>query len=281
MGMKEELKNLCKDLHVHYFGVAPVERFSNMPDGHKPEDLLPGAKAVIVIGVKMTKAVINAHKRVFTGGPRHMFFSFTRYGYKNINEHLDVSAFRIVDYIESNSDYIAYPIPSAEPKDEELYMSAFSGRYAAVAAGLAQFGWSGFAVTPKDGPRVRWSVIITDAPLEADHLYEGEQLCDPEKCKLCVKVCPVDALSADESVPVKIAGLKTGYAKRDKVLCRCATNGLVKGTPGRLQADVPEKMETMDDWYEFNKKNDPWQRMEFNHGNYCLQCMMLCPIGSK
>jgi len=82
-------------------------------------------------------------------------------------------------------------------------------------------------------------------------------------------------------VPVQIADLKTGYSKRSKPLCRCATTGLVKGTPGRLQADVPEKMDTMEDWYEFNRKNDPWQRMEFNHSNYCLQCMMLCPAGGK
>ncbi len=281
MSIKDDLKELCKDQHINYFGVASVDRFSNMPVGHRPQDLLPGAKSVVVIGVRLTKGVVNAHKRVFKGGPRHMFFSFTRYGYKNVNEHLDVSSFRIVDYIENHSDYTAYPIPAGEPKDEELYMSALSGRYAAVAAGLGEFGWSGFALTPKDGPRVRWAVVITDAPLKADPLYSGEQLCDPGKCKVCVEVCPVHALSGTEVVPVEIAALKTGYAKRNKPLCRCATNGLVKGTPGRLQADIPEKMDNMDDWYEFNKKNDPWQRMEFNHGNYCLQCMMLCPVGEK
>ena len=37
----------------------------------------------------------------------------------------------------------------------------------------------------------------------------------------------------------------------------------------------------MEDWYQLTKKDDPWQRMEFNHDNYCLRCMTQCPIGMK
>lgn len=281
MSIKEELINLSKKLHLNYFGVAPVERFANMPEGHRPNDLLPRAKSVIVLGIRIPNSAILAHKRVFEGGPRHQYFSYTRYGYKKINENLDEAAFRFVDYIESNFDCIAYPIPASEPRNEQIQMAAMSNRYAAVCAGLGQFGWSGFVVTPKDGPRVRWISVITEADIESDPLYSGEKLCDPSKCNICVDVCPVGALSSDQAVDVKIGEYFDRYAKRNKPLCRCATTGLVKGTPGRLQADVPEKMDTMDDWYQLNKTDDPWQRMEFNHSNYCHRCMIMCPIGSK
>ncbi len=281
MSIKEELKRFCYWMGIDYVGISSVDRLANLPKGHRPDELLPNAKSVVVMGIKLPKAVVAVHKRVFNGeAPRYHFFSYSRFGYRKINEDLDTAALRLVDYIEKKYEKIAYPIPSSEPMDEELQMAAMSNRYAAVCAGLGQMGWSGLVVTPKDGPRVRWISIVTQLELEADPLY-AEQLCDPTKCQICVKVCPVGALSSDEKINVQIGDYKTTYSKRNKPLCRCATNGLVKGTPGRLQADIPEKMETMDDWYAFTKKDDPWQRMEFNHGNYCQRCMIECPIGSK
>jgi epoxyqueuosine reductase QueG len=277
--IKAELMRLAETLHLDYFGVASTDRFSNMPEDHRPEDLLPGAKSVIVLGLKVPDSAVLAHKRVFGGGQRHHYFSYTRYGYKQINENLETAAFRVANHIEKNYAYIALPLPASEPRDEELFMGAMSNRYAAVCAGLGYFGWSGFVITPKHGPRVRWVSIITDAEPEPDPLFTGKKRCDPSTCGVCVDICPVGALSREESVRVKINDEVSAYSKRSKPLCRCAIYGLVKGTPGRLQAEVPEKMETMNDWYELNKKNDPWQRMEFNHGNYCHRCMIMCPVG--
>ena len=281
MSIKEEMKRFCKEMGIDYVGVSSIDRLANLPAGHRPGDLLPGAKSVIVMGIRLPQAVIEVHKRVFNGeAARHHYFSYSRYGYRKINEDLDTAALHLVDYIEKKYEKTAYPIPSSEPLDEELQMAAMSNRYAAVCAGLGQMGWSGLVITPKHGPRVRWISVITQLELEADPLYK-EKLCDPSKCQVCVNVCPVSALSSEERVDVQINDYKTSYAKRNKPLCRCAVNGLVKGTPGRLQADVPEKMETMDDWYNFTKKDDPWQRMEFNHGNYCQRCMIECPVGAK
>ena len=281
MSIKEELKRFCREMGIDYVGVASVDRLANLPEGHRPGDLLPEAKSVVVLGIKLPKAVIALHKRVFKGeAARHHYFSYSRFGYRKINEDLDTAALHLVDYIEKKYEKVAYPIPSSEPMDEELQMAAMSNRYAAVCAGLGQMGWSGLVITPKDGPRVRWISVVTQLELEPDPLYT-EKLCDPGKCRICVKVCPVGALSSSEQIDVQIGDFKTAYSKRNKPLCRCATNGLVKGTPGRLQADIPEKMETMEDWYNFTKKDDPWQRMEFNHGNYCQRCMIECPVGAK
>jgi epoxyqueuosine reductase QueG len=158
-------------------------------------------------------------------------------------------------------------------------MSAMSNRYAAVCAGLGEFGWSGFVVTPQDGPRVRWVAIISELELEPDPLYQGDKLCHPETCKKCVEICPAAALSADEETPVEIDGIKMEYAQRNKIKCRCATAGLIKGTPGRMQADLPEELKDMAEWNAFSRKDSPWQRMEFSHANYCQRCMVVCPIG--
>lgn len=172
-------------------------------------------------------------------------------------------------------------MPSNGPHNEEDWMGTLSNP--AMCAGLGEMTWSGHVATPKHGPRVRWVTVLTDLELEADSFYSGERLCRYPECRICVDCCPAHALSDTECVHVNAGGYETDYAKRDKPKCRCAVKGLVKGTPGRLQNDIPHnnRMKNMEDWYQLTKKDDPWQRMEFNHGNYCLRCMTQCPIGMK
>jgi epoxyqueuosine reductase QueG len=278
MSLRQLLKDIATENGADYFGVSPAARLKNLPDGHRPTDLLPNAQSVIVLGMRIPQGVITAHRQAFEG-KRNQIFSFTAYGVRKINDMLSTAAFRVTTAIEKQTGQIAMPIPVGEPHDEELYMGVLSNRYAAVCAGLAQFVYSGFAATKQDGPRVRWVSVVTEALLPYDPVDTGPRLCDPAACRVCTDVCPVQTLGAHGLVTVCIEDFKTTYAARNKALCRCAVSGLVKGTPGRLQADVPN-VKTMEDWHQLSKKDDPWQRMEFNHGNYCLRCMMQCPIGT-
>jgi len=278
--IKDELKAFAIANEMDYFGVASVDRFANLPEGHRPTDMLPTAKSVIVLGMKLASGVILAHEEAFAGNTIPMP-AFTQFGFNKPSEITNIAALKIVRLLEKKYGKVTMPIPSGEPHDELLFMGAMSNRYAALCAGLGEMTWSGFVATPDAGPRVRWVSVITEQALEPDHLYNGPRLCNPAKCGICVQCCPVHALSNTESVCVKIGEFTTQYAKRDKPRCRCATSGLVKGTPGRLQADMPEKMETMEDWFALNKTNDHWGKAEFHHGNYCLRCMTQCPIGNK
>jgi epoxyqueuosine reductase QueG len=78
----------------------------------------------------------------------------------------------------------------------------FSHRYAAVAAGLGDLGWSGNLVTPRFGAAVYLTSVLTSAELEPDPLLEANP-CD--KCKLCTTVCPVEMLSPRVTDSVTIA----------------------------------------------------------------------------
>lgn len=276
MEVKEALQKVVSENDIDYLGISSVQRFENVPEGHKPIDLLPSARSVIVLGLRIPSGAIRANDRAFEG-LRHAIYSYVNFGYNKVNEHLDFSALAVVRYIERNYGFIAYAIPAGWPRDEYLMMGAMSNRYAAVCAGLGEFGWSGFVLTPQDGPRVRWISIITEMEIEPDPLYHGPKLC--KGCKKCVDTCPVGALAREESVEVKIGEYRSAYSLRNKALCRSATRGLVRGTPGRLQADIPYSIKTMEEWYELNKKDDPWQRMEIARGNYCYRCMTVCPAG--
>lgn len=279
MNLKRQLHEVAGANKIRYLGVAPVDRFSNIPEGHRPNDLLPKARSVVVMGMVVPDAAIRGNLLAFEG-LRQGIFSYTHFGYNKINDQLDWAALQAIFHLEKQCGKKAYGIPAGRPRDEQLFMGAMSNRHSAVCAGLGEFGWSGFVLTPEDGPRVRWVTVITDAEIEPDPLYNGPKLCDRSKCSVCVNMCPAGALSSEEGVQVLIGDYSASYSLRNKPLCRCATAGLVKGTPGRLQADVPGDIKTMDEWLTLSKKDSQWQRMEAANGNYCHRCMIMCPAGA-
>ena len=101
-----------------------------------------------------------------------------------------------------------------------LFAPDLSHIHAAAAAGLAEIGWSGLAITPEFGSRCRFISIVTDAELEPTPMYDGPPLCD--MCMECVKHCPTASLRKELGEPyvVKI-GNKT-YRYANKNMWRCA-----------------------------------------------------------
>jgi len=90
-------------------------------------------------------------------------------------------------------------------------------RIAAYLCGMGEIGWSKVFLTPRFGPRQRFAFIITDAPLEPDPLVEPGTLCD--RCMRCVAECPGDALSAENSVKVTLAGNDVEWGALDEDRC--------------------------------------------------------------
>jgi hypothetical protein len=100
-------------------------------------------------------------------------------------------------------------------------------RIAAFAAGLGEIGYSKVFLTPQFGPRQRFGAVLTNAPLDADPIFEGK-LCD--RCMRCVKTCSGQAIDPKETVKVKIAGREIEWGKLDVARCRVAFRG---GNPER------------------------------------------------
>jgi epoxyqueuosine reductase QueG len=65
-------KNLTADLREYVreslnaptIGVAPVERFENAPSGHRPTDLLPGAKSVVAVPIPVLRSLLDLLARM-------------------------------------------------------------------------------------------------------------------------------------------------------------------------------------------------------------------------
>jgi epoxyqueuosine reductase QueG len=83
-------------------------------------------------------------------------------------------------------------IPVSERKDARYPDAIFSHKLAAHLAGLGWIGKSCLLVTPEVGPRVRWTTVLTDAPLEPAGELASERC---GSCRKCVEICPVEAFS--------------------------------------------------------------------------------------
>ena len=258
--LKEELKNIAFAEGADYFGVAPVSRWLHAPEGHRPTDLMPSAKSVSVIGIKIPQGAIESNNQAYAG-KRHGIFTYMIYGYNLINDILNKTNGKMYHHLERKG-VKTFPLPASTPRNEYRMEGVLSNRHAAVCAGLADMGWNGLALTPQDGPRVRWAPLIIEAELEPDPLYNGPELCDRSVCQVCLDICPVNALPEEEFVEVKIEDKIFRYGKLNKPMCRTGVTGLAKNTAGRLQADIPRTVETVEDWLKIASTDIVWNQME-------------------
>jgi epoxyqueuosine reductase len=187
-------------------GIAPVERFEAAPKGHRPEDILPGARSVVAMAKRIPLPIVKSIPSVYYG----------RFGYHDLNAHLRELTYNVSVFIE-DLGFEAFPLdPSVDDKAREVLilqeepepkikiLGDFSHRHAVIAAGLGEFAASSMVVVPKFGPRVRVVSVITTAPIEPSPLLEGKakfNICQPEACGLqCVKKCPAKALPGDGTI---------------------------------------------------------------------------------
>jgi reductive dehalogenase len=68
----------------------------------------------------------------------------------------------------------------------------------AIDAGLAELGRAGYALSKKYGPRVKWAVVTTDAPLALDKPQDFgiQDFCS--RCKKCARICPTKSIPLGE-----------------------------------------------------------------------------------
>ncbi len=186
--LTSELRNLLKSEGADLVGIAPASRLEGAPAGHRPTDILAGAKSVVVAGLHLTHSAYDG-----LPGTRLLYTSQVYLA----NDILGVLSFKAARMLEA-AGYNSLPIPVRGYADKKLF-GILSHRHAVAAAGLGEFSLANLIITPEYGLRVRFVTIITEAPLEGDEV-RSFNLCEKarEQCGLaCVKNCPAEALSAD------------------------------------------------------------------------------------
>ena len=164
-----------------------MDRFEGAPKQNDPRYIFPEARAMIVLAFRVPRGC-------FRGIEEGTYFAnYGSFGYYHINLVYAMNVIReITCFIEDNG-YEAVPYDNTsvrlgagqgravhpdKPKPD-VYIDF---RIAAVAAGIGEIGYSKVFLTPEFGPRQRFAVILTDAPLEPDPLFDGK-ICDKVSVK--------------------------------------------------------------------------------------------------
>ncbi len=216
----ETVKETARRSGADLVGIASVERFTDAPPMRKPEDLMPGAKSVIVAAVRYPlEGVLRIGKPPAYALPSTAYAGAMCRKLERIS--LDMMSWLEDRGARAMSTPVTWPgswrvRPYKEMK--EPLQGMFSHRHAAVAAGLGVFGKHTLTLTPQFGPRQRFISVITDAELPADPMYSGSELC-PANCHACIKACPLHSLDPSQPVSLKIGGREFSYPKLDFMRC--------------------------------------------------------------
>lgn len=217
MGSKGSLTKEMKRLAVHFgadlAGIAPRQAFADAPAGHRPQDILRGAKSVVVIAVALPRGALEkAPSREYSAS------------YMAANAELNRIAFRMAKALQEKG-YRAVQVPASPPYDLKNMRGDLSHRHAGELAGLGVFGKNSLLLSPIHGARIRLVSVITDADLSPDKALRVDLCAD---CIKCIESCPAKALKGNRMVD-KMAcddhhirvGRKLGLAGGEQVCGVC------------------------------------------------------------
>ena len=171
------------------------ERFDVLPriaaDDHSlPKDLLATAKSVVVFFVPFVKELaVENHK----GNRPCRYWGLA---YESTNRLINGVCEDIRRYLQ-NKGYQAELTPATHNFDHVKLTSRWSHKHLGYIAGLGRFGVNAQFITPS-GCAGRLGSLVTDADLGDSPLITEKELClskNGHKCLVCVKRCPVGAVS--------------------------------------------------------------------------------------
>ncbi|MBI2015407.1 MAG: hypothetical protein HY616_00555 [Candidatus Rokubacteria bacterium] len=177
------LKSLALKAGATVCGVADAAAFdAAAPPDHRPSDLLPGARAVVVVG--------GAQPREGDWAATSPWVLQTM----GTTERIQSVGRKLAQQIESQFGYYALYVPPGTASGDTPFLSLM---LAAQLAGVGSRSLAGPVLNREHG-FLYWSAVITTAPLEPD-APEAEPACPAPPCREmweregttpCLKICP-------------------------------------------------------------------------------------------
>ncbi len=200
--LKEELRAEASKYGIDLFGVASAQDLSEAPAGHRPNDVLHGAKSIIILGLKMLDAqtdLLPLEGDTSSNSPRQAMFG----GHNALlSQRLDEAGYFLSRLLEKKGFRAYHQLSSTGGIDGRYLTGLISLKHAAAKAGLGTIGRNSLLITSQYGPRVRLTGIITDAEIEPDKANTSDPC---QECGSCIEQCPVGALqNPDPGEPYKI-----------------------------------------------------------------------------
>lgn len=250
--LTRKVKDYTKSLGADLVGVASVE---SLWERHQKdiEESFPQAKNIIVFGIRHARAAITSDNLRFNQFNAHHTFAYIGTVTHHLVNFLDEEGYGAAGVTPS--------IPVSVEKGKSGYVGDISFRHAAVEAGLGHLGIHRLVITPEFGPRVRFGIVLSDAPLEPGKTYSGKNYC--YNCKACIEACPVGAIS-----------------KEGVEVFKCAPNYAKHGWSGTFRL-IEELlgMENREDMIKRLRSRDAyliWQSITNCILYHCFECLKSC-----
>jgi epoxyqueuosine reductase QueG len=223
----KELKAMAREAGADLVGIASVDRFAKEPAERNPLEIFPECQSVIVLGKRILRGSIRGIEE-----GTNFISTYAQFGY----EHAQITVltsitFKVLCWIEEHG-YDAVPLFGHKESETPLADPVAPGKpapnvtvdwqFAAHAAGLAEFGFGGFILTPEYGTRQRIAMILTDKKLDADPILENT-IC--KDCDECAKACPYGIINKSRTVKKGLSGYEKDVAVIDEDFCRNCKNG--------------------------------------------------------
>jgi len=189
-----EVQKALAEVDVDIIGVASMDNLKDTRLEEQVKKLLPETNSIIVLGMEIFPEILNltSPERITGAASRNdIMKSQTEY----INGKLTWAANDIAR-ASKKAGLKALPIPTeGYPYDARFLNADISFKHAAEAAGLGKIGYNGLVVTGKYGPRVKFTVCLTEAKLKPT-AKGSEMFC--RNCNVCIAKCPSKALDYPE-----------------------------------------------------------------------------------
>jgi epoxyqueuosine reductase QueG len=188
MQLDDGIREVAKDLGADFYGVADLAPAHDLILWQGGERLAKYPKA-ISIGVALLSTIVDGLPE---RSDRVVAMEYRHHAYDVVNDLLDSIALRLSNCLQGQG-YRALPVPASKRAVvDDRIAAAFSHKLAAHLAGLGWIGKSCLLITQQAGPRVRWTTVLTDAPLEATGQAMAERC---GECRKCVEICPQAAFT--------------------------------------------------------------------------------------
>jgi epoxyqueuosine reductase len=248
----EEIQKIADAENLARLGFAPAADLDGEPAGHRPEDLLPGARGLISFAIPLPRAVYRT--------PAHTADMVCR-AQSLIYRRLDSIALRIAALLEDQGEQ-ALPIFGCSPMEinkQGDVAGFFNQIRMGEAAGIGVVGRNGLLVNSQFGSRLMLGGVVTTALLPGlRHTGSKEPGC-PTNCRICIDACPVHAIEPE---------------KREIHIMRCLAYASRTPLMSRLEFAVRRAVRP-----EAAARLMNQTALDEHTLHVCSRCVALCPYG--